>query len=269
MIDIGQLWKIRQAVRNKTPLVYSITNTVVTNFTANVLLAAGAAPIMSEGQQEAEELVKIVDVIVLNIGTLHTRQVDYFLAAGHAANRQGKPVVFDPVGVGATSYRNQVASQIIQEVKPTLIRGNYGEIGFLGGITGGSKGVDSLSNQLDIQGIKGLATRSGSLIVATGAVDYVTDGKGLLTNCTGHIYLQAVTGTGCALTALTGAFIAVAPERMLGVLAALAFYGAAAEKAAVGSRGPGSFAVAFLDALYNLDETEFREILTRKQPSSL
>lgn len=266
MVDIAKLWDIRQEVKVKKPLVYNITNNVVTNFTANILLAAGASPIMSEGLQEAGELAEIADVLVLNIGTLHSRQVDYFLKAGKSANEEQKPVVFDPVGIGATSYRNNAAAKIIKEVKLTLIRGNYGEISFLAGLAGQTKGVDSLGNKVNVGHIRDYAKRTGIIVAATGEVDYLTDGHSMFANSTGHIFLQSITGTGCALTSLSGAFMTVTEDKCLGVLAALAFYGAAAEKAASISRGPGSFAVNLLDALHGLEKAAFEKILEGKLP---
>ena len=107
MIDTAKLWKHRREVQDKKPLVVNITNNVVTNFTANVLLASGASPIMSEGKQESGELARIADVTVLNIGTLHPRQVEYFLEAGYCANKSGTPVVLDPVGVGGNLVSEQ------------------------------------------------------------------------------------------------------------------------------------------------------------------
>lgn len=264
MVDLAQLWDIRMEVKGKKPLVYNITNHVVTNFTANILLAAGASPLMSEGWQEAGELARIADVLVLNMGTLHSRQVEYLLMAGKIANEEQKPVVFDPVGAGATSYRNNTAAQIIKEVKLSLVRGNYGEISFLAGIAGGTKGVDSLGNSIQVELVKGLANQAGTLVAATGEVDFLTDGRVVFANSTGHLLLQSVTGTGCALTSLAGAFMSVTGDKCLAVLAALAFYGAAAEKAAVTSRGPGSFVVNFLDALHGLARDEFKRILEEK-----
>lgn len=256
---LKDLWAVREAVREKNPLVYNITNTVVTNFTANVLLAAGASPIMSEGAAEAEDLARICSVLVLNIGTLHTRQIGYCLKAGEYANKFQKPVVLDPVGVGATAYRNITAGQILQDVRLALIRGNYGEIGFIAGAAGQVKGVDSAESGLDLTAVKKMAQEYSTLVAATGATDYLTDGQMVMTNAAGHELLQLVTGTGCALTSLTGAFLAVADEPRLGVLAALAFYGAAAQKAAANSKGPGSFMPKFLDALYNLSYKEFKK----------
>ncbi|ABO49136.1 hydroxyethylthiazole kinase [Desulforamulus reducens MI-1] len=261
MQEVQRLWDIRQEVRIKKPLVCNITNTVVTNFTANVLLAVGASPLMSEGWQEADDLAKIVDVLVLNMGTLHPRQVEYFIKAGKSANQEQKPVVFDPVGIGATSYRNAVAAEILDKIKLDLIRGNHGEINFLAGITGQTKGVDSLSNQISVKHLAEFANTTRTLVVSTGEVDYLSDGAKTFTNKTGHAYLQLVTGTGCALSSLAGAFMSVTEDKCLGVLSALAFYGAAAQKAALISQGPGTFAGNFLDALYGLEFDEFKKIL--------
>ncbi len=269
MIDAERLWAVRELVKERKPLVCNITNTVVTNFTANVLLAVGASPLMSEGLEEAGELSRIIDALVLNMGTLHPRQVEYFIKAGKNANKEAKPVIFDPVGIGATSYRNNVAADILKEVKLNLVRGNYGEINFLAGVTGQTKGVDSVGSQINVDSIKELANSSGSLIAATGKIDYVTDGQRVFSNGAGHSFLQLVTGTGCALTSLAGAFLAVAEDRCLGVLAALAFYGAAAEKAANISRGPGTFASNFIDALYNLEFNEFDTQLRQGECSAI
>lgn len=257
---LKELWEIREAVRDAKPLVCNITNNVVTNFTANILLAAGASPIMSEGAAEAEDLTKICDAVVLNIGTLHTRQISYILKAGEYASKNKKPIIFDPVGVGATAYRNMTCRQILQDIRVSLIRGNYGEIGFLSGISGQVKGVDGLSGIVDLESFKLLASEYNTLVAATGSIDYVTDGTSVLSSATGHAILQSVTGTGCALSSLMGAFMAVTEDKKMAVLAALAFYGAAAEKAAGSAKGPGSFAVKFIDALYNLHFDKFKKI---------
>lgn len=261
---LERLWEVREEVRKRRPLVVNITNNVVTNFTANVLLSAGASPIMSEGIDESEALAQIADAVVLNIGTLHTRQVNYCLKIGTEANRFGKPVIFDPVGAGATPFRNTVAAKILTELEVSLLRGNYGEIGFLAGTADKVKGVDSCADATDIAMLRKLAKDTGALIAATGPTDYITDGGAVFTNETGHVLLQYVTGTGCALTSLAGAFMAVADDKKFGVLAALAFYGAAAEKAAAKAKGPASFAVKFVDALYTLSYKEFKKITEGK-----
>ncbi|WP_155836720.1 hydroxyethylthiazole kinase [Anaeromusa acidaminophila] len=269
MVVLQQLWDLREKVRQERPLVYNLTNNVVTNVTANILLATGARPIMSEGAAEAEALARAADALVLNIGTLHTRQITYFLKAGSYANEYGKPVVLDPVGVGATPYRDITVKQLLGELKMTLIRGNYGEISYLAGSGGIVNGVDTASTELPLESFKKFSVATGAIVAATGKTDYVTDGQMLLASQTGHEWLQYVTGTGCALTSLMAAFTAVAQEEtLLAATAAVAFYGAAAEKAAAKSKGPGSFGVKFIDALYNLDFKDFRHYCAGKvQPA--
>ncbi|MPL69257.1 Hydroxyethylthiazole kinase [bioreactor metagenome] len=261
---LKRLWEVREEVRKRRPLIVNITNNVVTNFTANVLLSAGASPLMSEEIEEAEALAKIADAVVLNIGTLHVRQVRYCLKAGAQANLFGKPVIFDPVGVGATPFRDQTAQQILSKIEVSLIRGNYGEISFLAGAANEVTGVDNTSAETDADMLQRLAKDTGAVVAATGQTDYVTDGGAVFTNATGHILLQSVTGTGCALTSLAGAFMAVADDKKVGVLAALAFYGAAAEKAAEKAKGPASFAVRFVDTLYTLTYKDFKKLTEGK-----
>lgn len=257
---LEELWAIREEVGGKKPLVVNLTNTVVTNFTANVLLALGASPIMTEGEAEARELAGFAGAVVLNIGTLHPRQVDYFLKIGRYANEFNKPLIVDPVGFGATTYRNETVQQLLEQLRVTLIRGNYGEITALAGTACGTKGVDSLVSEIDAQSAKVLAEQTKAIVCATGETDILTDGTLTYTNQTGHELLQLVTGTGCALTSVIGAFMAVSEKPAVGALAALAFYGAAAEKAAEQAMGPGSFAANFIDALYNLRFAEFESI---------
>ncbi|GAV26442.1 hydroxyethylthiazole kinase [Carboxydothermus islandicus] len=261
---LNTLWEIREKVWDLSPLVVNLTNNVVTNFTANVLLAAGASPIMSEGIEEADDLVKIANAVVINIGTLHSRQVEYFKKAVYLANKYQKPLLLDPVGLGATTYRNETTFELLDSGNFTIIRGNYGEISFLAGNSAKVKGVDSQASDFTAENLTEVAKRYKTVLVATGPVDYVIAEEGLYLNRTGDIMLQKVTGTGCALTSLIGAFVGVTEEPALAALAALTFYGAASEKARKISTGPGSFLVNFIDSLYNLTEEEFLELTSEK-----
>jgi len=261
---LNTFWEIREKVRDLSPLVVNLTNNVVTNFTANVLLAAGASPIMSEGLEEADDLVKIANAVVINIGTLHSRQVQYFKEAVNLANKYHKPLLLDPVGLGATNYRNDTVFELLATGNFTLIRGNYGEISFLAGNSGQVKGVDSQAADFAAENLREVAKHYKTVLVATGPVDYVIGKERLYLNRTGDIWLQKVTGTGCALTSLIGAFLAVGDDLEKAALAALTFYGAAAEKARKISQGPGSFLVNFIDSLYNLTKEEFLAIAPQK-----
>jgi hydroxyethylthiazole kinase len=128
MIDIKKLVNDLDAIREKSPLIHNITNFVVMNNTANALLAIGASPVMAHSLSEVEEMVKMASALVINIGTLNSKWVGAMMVAGKAANKNNVPVILDPVGAGATSYRTETALKIITECKPAIIRGNASEI---------------------------------------------------------------------------------------------------------------------------------------------
>src|SRR6201984_1950414 len=132
------------AIRERKPLVHQITNYVVMNETANATRALGALPVMAHAREEVEEMVAIAGALVLNIGTLSPHWVDAMLAAGRAANARGVPVVLDPVGAGATTYRTETAKRILDEVDVTVLRGNAGEVATLVGVDAEVRGVESI-----------------------------------------------------------------------------------------------------------------------------
>ncbi len=238
-------------LRERRPLVHQITNYVVMNETANVTLALGALPVMAHAREEVEEMVALAGALVLNIGTLSPPWVEAMLAAGRAANAGGVPVVLDPVGAGATSYRTGTARQILDEVDVTVLRGNQGEVATLVGVEAEVRGVESIGAGSDPAGLARAAARSLDVIASvTGAVDHVSDGESVLSVANGHELLTTVTGTGCMSSAITGCFLAVKRAAPLEAAAeALAAFGVAAEEAARGARGPGSFHVGLYDAL--------------------
>ena len=242
-----------RAIRERKPLVHQITNYVVMNETANATLALGALPVMAHAREEVEEMVGLAGALVINIGTLSPPWVESMVAAARAANAQGIPVVLDPVGAGATAYRTRTARELLEAAEVSVLRGNAGEIATLVGVAAEVRGVEAVG-----AGASGgeLARRAATLARAaavTGAVDHVSDGSRSLEISNGHPLLGAVTGTGCMATAMIGCFHAVEPDPVAAAAAALAAYGAAAEDAARGARGPGSFHAALYDALYNLD----------------
>jgi hydroxyethylthiazole kinase len=249
------------AIRERKPLVHQITNYVVMNETANATLALGALPVMAHAREEVEEMVALAGALVLNIGTLSPHWVDAMLAAGRAANAKGIPVVVDPVGAGATSYRTETAKRLLGEVDVTVLRGNPGEVGTLVGADAEVRGVESISvggepAELAREAAKAL----GVVASVTGPVDHVSDGETVLAVANGHELLAAVTGTGCMSTAITGCFLAAKPDAPLEASAeALAAFGVAGEDAAAGARGPGSFHAALYDALYGLDPATLDE----------
>jgi len=242
-------------LRETKPLVHQITNYVVMNETANATLALGALPVMAHAREEVEEMVAIAGALVLNIGTLSPDWVDAMLLAGRAANEHGVPVVLDPVGAGATTYRTETAKRILGEVDVTVLRGNAGEIATLVGVDAEVRGVESIGARGDPAELaRAAGAQLGLVASVTGPVDHVSDGETVITVANGDPLLAAITGTGCMSSAMTGCFLAVNRDRPLEAAAeALVAFGVAGEDAARDAKGPGSFHVALYDSLAALD----------------
>ena len=242
-------------LRERKPLVHQITNYVVMNETANATLALGALPVMAHAAEEGEEMAGLASALVLNIGTLSEDWIDAMLLAGRAASERGIPVVLDPVGAGATAYRTDTAWRILDEVGVTVLRGNPGEVATLVGGDAEVRGVESMAAGLEPAELAREAGRQLGLVASvTGPVDQVSDGQRTLAVANGHPLLATVTGTGCISSALTGCFLAAKPDEPLDAAAeALAALGLAAEDAADGAAGPGTFHARLYDALAALD----------------
>ncbi|WP_371408111.1 hydroxyethylthiazole kinase [Bacillus pseudomycoides] len=254
-MNIKEIAKVVETVRESNPLVHNITNVVVTNFTANGLLAVGASPVMAYAKEEVAEMASIAGALVLNMGTLRPEEVEAMLIAGKSANTHHVPILFDPVGAGATSYRTEVARHIPSEVKLAMIRGNAAEIANVINEKWEIKGVDAGAGNGDVVGIaKQAADELDTVAVITGKEDVVTDGEQTVIIRNGHPILTKVTGTGCLLTSVMGAFAAVEKDYVKAAVAALTFYGVAAEIAASKTveQGPGSFQIEFLNQLANI-----------------
>jgi hydroxyethylthiazole kinase len=244
-----------RAMRAQKPLVHQITNYVVMNETANATLALGALPVMAHAGEEVEEMARIASSLVLNIGTLSGHWVEAMLLAGGAATARQIPVVLDPVGAGATEYRTATAHRILHLVDVTVLRGNAGEIATLVGAEAEVRGVESIGAGMEPAELaRAAARRLGVIASVTGPVDHVSDGERVLAVSNGHALLATVTGTGCMSSAITGCFLAAKPSAPLEAAAeALAAFGVAAEDAARGAEGPGTFHARLYDALYALD----------------
>lgn len=247
-------------VREQSPLVHNMTNVVVTNFVANGLLAVGASPVMAYAKEEVSDMVRLARALVLNIGTLNETDVEAMIIAGKAANEVNIPVIFDPVGAGATAYRTKTAQRILQEVNVSILRGNASEIASVAGEQVRTKGVDAGDVQGDVVHVAKKAARTfRCTVVVTGKDDIVTDGERVTIVSNGDAMLTKVTGTGCLLSAVLGAFASVGENVIESSVAALAYYGVVAEKAAKHAKAPGAFQLAFLNALY---ETTAEEVDT-------
>jgi hydroxyethylthiazole kinase len=202
-----------------------------------------------------EEMVSLAGALVLNIGTLSPPWVDAMVLAGRLASEREIPIVLDPVGAGATRYRTDTVRRLLIEAPPTVVRGNAGEVATLAGVHAEVRGVESIAAGAESAELaRAAANTVGAIVSVTGAVDHVSDGGRTLSVANGHALLTTVTGTGCMSSALTGCFLAAKREAPLEAAAeALAAFGVAAEDAAVGARGPGTFHVALYDALAALE----------------
>ena len=247
-------------IREEKPLVHNITNYVVMNFTANTLLAMGASPVMAHAAEEVKEMTGLAKSLVLNIGTLSNAWMDSMFLAGRKANSIGVPVVFDPVGSGATRFRTLYARKLVKQVNVAVVRGNASEILSLASEETSTKGVDSAHRVEDAeQFAREIAKDINSVVAVTGPVDFITDGSRSVRCRNGHPLMGHVTGTGCAATAAIATFAAVTKDPLEAASAGLAFFGLAGEMAAKKAKSPGSFAVALIDALYEITPGQFRK----------
>ncbi|MBT1632021.1 hydroxyethylthiazole kinase [Curtobacterium flaccumfaciens] len=247
--------ELLEAVRARTPLVQCITNTVVQNVTANVLLALGASPAMVDVATEAGPFARVADALLVNTGTPHAEPRVAALEAVHAARYAGTPWVLDPVAVGSLPVRTALARDLLA-LRPTVLRGNASEVLALLGDSAGGRGVDSTLGTEDAR-VASVAASDGRLVAAvavSGAVDLlVAPGIGVVRVANGTDLLTRITGGGCALGAVVAAFTSVAPEDAgAAAVAATAVHTIAAELAARDAGGPGTFQPLFLDRLASL-----------------
>jgi len=287
MTGFDEAWQLLAEVRAKRPLIHCITNYVTAGDVANMILAAGASPVMADGITEVEEITELSRGLVLNIGTLKTAAVDAMLLAGKRAVELGHPVVFDPVGAGASRFRTDVARRIIRDVRCTVIRGNASEIGVLAGSKTRPRGVDAderewltgENRQEQITAAGKLSRETGAVIVITGPQDLIADENRTCLVGNGVPMLGQVTGTGCMLDGIIAAFLAAesaavreqrwwqttdAGERRFWqtvyAVAAAGICGELAEQRTTASGGgAGSFRMYLMDAMSNLDDRQIKE----------
>jgi hydroxyethylthiazole kinase len=261
-ITANDLWSAVRAIREKAPVVHNITNYVVMNSTANALLAIGASPVMAHAEEEVEEMVGIASALVINIGTLSPAWVRSMFRAAEAARLRKIPIVLDPVGAGATSYRTKTARDLIRAVPPEIIRGNASEIMAILDAGARTKGVDSAASSDSAVVIgRELHAQCGAAVCISGETDYVIGKSGIIKVLNGHIMMTRVTGLGCTATALCGAFAAVNPDPAAAAAEAMAVMGIAGEIGTARSEGPGSLQLHFLDALYRLSADDIDRYL--------
>ncbi|WP_286922820.1 hydroxyethylthiazole kinase [Proteiniphilum sp. UBA5375] len=260
MIQIEKIIRDLHLVRKKSPLIHNITNFVVMNNTANAILAVGASPVMAHSSDEVAAMAAIASSLVINIGTLEAAWVESMLIAGKTALENSVPVIFDPVGAGATPYRSEISREIIEVCKPSIIRGNASEIMALDDRNARTKGVDSVhSSDAALEAAKALALQSGAVVVVSGARDYITDGNRVETVDNGNPMMSRVTGMGCTATAIVATFAAINRDYLEAATHGMYIMGITGEIAALMSKGNGSLQMNFLDVLFNLGEDEIKK----------
>lgn len=258
-------------VRDNCPLIHNITNYVTVNDCANVVLACGASPIMSDDAAEVEEITSLCSGLNINIGTLNSRTITSMLKAGKRANQLNHPVVLDPVGAGASKLRTETALRLLEEVQFSVIRGNISEIKTLAGGSGTTKGVDAdvadkvTESNLDqaIAFAKAFAQKTGAVIAITGAIDIVADCNRAYCIRNGHPMMASITGTGCQLSAMTAAYVTVNKDYPLEAAAAavcaMGLCGQIAHKRLSAMDGNSSYRNYIIDAIYQLTPEQLKE----------
>lgn len=261
----NNIWKIREKIIEKSPLVHNITNYVVMNNTANALLAIGASPVMAHAEEEVQDMVYIANSLVINIGTLSKYWVNAMKLAIKKANELKKPVVLDPVGAGATPYRNKVISELLSIGSFSVIRGNASEIIALASDSHKTKGVDSTDASGNaISAAQMLSKKLGCVVCISGTTDYIISKNEYAKIDNGHPLMSKVTGMGCISTALIGAFIGAEEDYFQATAGAMSMMGVSGELAAKISNGPASLEMNFLDKLHNITKEEFMQTIKIK-----
>lgn len=256
-INAKFLWEQIQKVRQTQPLIQNITNEVVTELTAEAIVALGGSQASLWGTEEAKELAAFAAAQVVNVGT---PSKSWFKAAQEATmigNERGISWVLDPVGYGVLPFRTQVIDDLLQN-NPSVIKGNAFEIMNMAGIAASGVGADSISSSYDAEeAANELAKRHKCVVAVTGASDLITDGENSIWMENGDKMMAAHTGTGCMAGSVIGCLLAVTPDPFQATIAALSCFSVSGEVAAEISQGPGSLRINLIDALYNLDGDTF------------
>lgn len=268
--------EILSNLRTLRPLIHCITNYVSVCDVANALLAIGASPIMADDESEASQITSISNALLINIGTLNSRTINAMIKAGKTACELGKPVILDPVGVGATDLRNETTQRLLSEVKFSLIRGNISEIKFLAGVGGNVAGVDASASDMNTdvkyacEVATAVARKFNCVVAISGKIDVISDGVRVAMCENGDAMMSSITGTGCMLGAILGAFVACAKaadgkscdtgEIFDAVCAGVATFGICGENAAMKTRkaglGTGNFRAFLIDELSLIDDSQ-------------
>ena len=254
------LGEMLNKVRETTPLVHNITNYVTVNDVANVLLACGGSPIMSDEPQDVEDITSICGGLNINIGTLNIRSIEGMKLAGKKAAELGHAILLDPVGAGASALRTNTAVSLMEEIPFSVIRGNISEIKTLASGSGTTKGVDA---DVAVAFAKAFAEKANCVVAITGAIDLVSDGKSCYVIRNGRPEMGKITGTGCQLSGMMTAYITANPEHTLeAAAAAVCVMGLAGEigfSRMQDGDGNSTYRNRIIDAIYNMDAKTLEE----------
>ncbi|MFT4412269.1 hydroxyethylthiazole kinase [Fredinandcohnia humi] len=258
--------QILETVKNKTPLVHNITNYVTVNDVANIVLACGGSPIMADDAKEVEEITRICSSLVINIGTLNERTVESMILAGKTANELGLPVILDPVGAGASSLRTKTVFRLLEDITFSVIRGNMSEIKTVYEGSGNTKGVDAAPDDAVVEGnleeaiafAKRVSQQTGATIAITGAIDIVANQDEACIVRNGHPMMAKITGSGCMLSSVIGAYCGANPNHIftstIAAVSAMGLCGEQAYKKVVETNGgTSSFRMFLIDYMSKLD----------------
>ena len=255
----------------KTPLVHNITNNVTINDCANALLAIGGSPIMGDEKRDVEEITQICDSLVINIGTLTASTVEAMFGAGAKATELGHPIVLDPVGVGASQMRDEIAARLLDELDICVVRGNISEVKALAGVSSSTRGVDAAAadavtrDNLEqaAEFACSFAASAGVVAAITGPIDIIADATRAVAVFNGSYMQGRMTGAGCLLSSVTGAYVVSHEDPFIAALAAVCSTGVAGQVAEgrMGDMdGTGSFRTYLLDALFRLTPEQLSEM---------
>ena len=268
MLDLSSVW---QTTRRLAPLVHFITNYVTVNDCANITIAAGGSPIMADDPAESEDITGLCAALVLNMGTPCARTHEAMLAAGKTANRLGRPVVFDPVGAGASAFRDRLALDILQHVRPAVIKGNISEIRFLAEGVGSARGVDACPSDLVSEErlaealalARRLQAATGEVVVISEPIDLVVDADTAWGVDNGHPLMSRLSGTGCMSAGVVACHCGAHPDAPLAAalcgMCCMGISGELAHEQLGDEAGTGSYRIALHDAMSRLDETTLRQ----------
>ena len=263
--------KVLEEIKLRSPLVHCITNYVTVNDCANAILAVNGSPIMADDINEVEDITTICNALVINIGTLNERTIASMIKAGKMANHLNHPVILDPVGAGASAFRTTTAKQLLEEINFTVIRGNISEIKALATNLASTQGVDANISDLvtddnlseAIQFAQAFSQKTGAVIAITGAIDIVADSKKAYAIKNGCAMMSRITGTGCMLSAILGAFVAVGQSDLLTTtaytVALMGYCGEIADqKVRNEDSGTSSFRMHLIDALSTIKYAQLK-----------